>query len=319
MRRRFASLTLLAWLLVAACGGGPQSAAHPRASGSPSMPQPLASPSPLTQREEPPVPEPRQETAAAVLNGTIYVIGGYDPAANDTSTVFTYHGPDWNTGPPLPAALDHPAAAVVGSFLYVAGGFSRGHAIRSLYRLQGETWSQTAPLRRARGALALVAVGSRLYAIGGTNDAGDVAIPEVYDPTTDTWSDLPAMPMPRNHLAGFVYQGQACVAGGRSPNTARVDCFDPMAETWTSLPDLPEATSGAGAAVLGGEIIVAGGEGSAVIDQLARYRSGTWYSETMLLPRHGIALVVLGGRAWACGGGTAVAVKATPRCTSIGS
>ncbi len=147
---------------------------------------------------------------------------------------------------------------------------------------------------------------------------GSVAIPEVYDPATGTWSDLPAMPAPRHHIAGFDYHGMACVAGGKFPYTARIDCFDPASLTWRRLPDLPQPTSGAGAVMLGDEPIVVGGEGDAVVPWLFVLDGQTWQRQPMLLARHGMQLAVLQDRTWACGGGTVAGLHPTRLCTSIG-
>ncbi len=115
----------------------------------------------------------------------------------------------------------------------------------------------------ARGALALLAIGNRLYAIGGLEGTTQVAVPEVYDPTKASWSDLPAMPHPRNHVGGYVDGNLACVAGGREPATnATIDCFNTTTATWQASVPLPTGTSGAAAAVLNGLTIVAGGEPS---------------------------------------------------------
>jgi non-specific serine/threonine protein kinase len=264
------------------------------------------------------LPEPREELAASALNGTLYVIAGYDLNGSDTNTVFTYNGA-WSFGPPLPQALNHPAAAVLLGHLYVVGGFAGGQATAITYRFAGDHWQQVASLHHARAALALVPLGGRLYALGGRDSAmGSVGTPEVYDPLAGTWSDLPAMPVPRHHVAGFVYQGMACAAGGKFPYTARVDCFDPASSAWRRLPDLPQATSGAGAAVLGDDVIVAGGQGDTVVPWLFRFDGHSWQREPMLLPRHGMQLAMLMGRAWACGGGTVAGLHPTSLCTSMG-
>jgi hypothetical protein len=172
-----------------------------------------------------------------------------------------------------------------------------------------------------RAAFGLVAVGNHFYAIGGIGGGGEVGAVEAYDPVADHWSDVATLPLPRDHVAGFSWQGQACVAGGRSPTTARVDCFDPVSSAWTRLPDLPVPTSGAGASALGGQVLVAGGENAAestLVDHLFRFTGGSaWSDEPMVSPRHGIQLAPWGGRAWACGGATAAGYQATTTCTSI--
>src|SRR5207245_4008869 len=136
--------------------------------------------------------------------------------------------------------------------------------------------TELAPMQFARGGHALVAAARKLYAIGGNTSRGNVAAAEAYDPAANTWSVLPALPQPRNHVAGFTLNGMACVDGGRSPTTARVDCLDVARRAWSRLADLPRAASGGGAVTLGGTGAVAGGagaRGARFIDRLV-FRSG---------------------------------------------
>jgi hypothetical protein len=278
----------------------------------------MTAPVPLQQRQELSLPQPREELATAALDGTLYAIGGYDAGGRDTNTVFAYSG-SWSLGPPLPQAVDHPAAAVLDGQLYVAGGFAGGVASASTYRFAKDHWERLASLHHARAALALISLGGHLYALGGRDSTmGSVAVPEVFDPATGSWSDLPAMPAPRHHEAGFTYQGMVCVAGGKFPYTNRIDCFDPASQLWRRLPDLPQPTSGAGAAIFGDELVIVGGEGNSVVPWLFWLDGQTWQRQPMLLPRHGLQLAILGDRAWACGGGTVAGLHPTNLCTSIG-
>ena len=267
------------------------------------------------------LPVPLEESAAAAVSGKLYVMGGFDAAGNSLSTVYVFDGNAWSSGPPLPLGVDHPAAATLNDRVYLSGGHGDGGDSARLFRLDAASWTELAPMRHARGAHALIPAGGRLYAIGGNISAGDVAPAEVYDLGSGQWRDLPALPAPRNHVAGFAQGTSACAAGGRYPTTAQVDCFNFESMTWNHLPDLPRPTSGAGAAVLDdGSVVVMGGEvpeESSIVDQFARLSSSNAWSatETMLVPRHGFQLAVFQGRAWACGGGGGLRPVAT--CTSI--
>jgi Kelch motif len=287
-----------------------------------STPTPTAAPTPVPQQAEAALPEPRQEVASASTDRSLLVIGGFDAARRDTSSVFVYTV-GWSRGPDFPVAVDHAAAATLDGVVYVAGGNSAGLARASLYRLDATGWTELGSMHHPRGALALVALGGRLYALGGIAGGGEVAPVEAYDPAIGTWSDVTTLPLPRDHGAGFTWYGQACLAGGRSPNTARVDCYDPGANAWSRLPDLPAPTSGAGAANLHGQAIVAGGEDAGeatLVDHVFRLGpgDGRWSDEPMLSPRHGIELAVWGIRAYACGGATAAGYQASVVCTSVG-
>src|ERR1700737_455019 len=126
---------LAAFLVGCAPAAGSVSSSRPPAPVISTAPTstPDASPAPPTsyvrvaQRQELSLPQPREELASATLDGTLFVIAGFDTSGRDTNTVFTYKG-SWSLGPPLPEALAHPAAGGLLGHLYVAGGFSEGRA-----------------------------------------------------------------------------------------------------------------------------------------------------------------------------------------------
>ena len=264
-----------------------------------------------------------EEAAAAVAGGKLYVIGGFDAAGNSLRTVWVFDGSAWSAGPPLPLGLDHTSAATLDDHVYVAGGHSFGRDSARLFRLVDSTWTEGAAMRHPRGGHALIAAAGRLYAIGGNNASTNVAPAEVYDPATGGWSDLPSLPSPRNHVSGFLFGADVCVAGGRSPATVRVDCFNYESSIWVRLSDLPQATSGAGATTLdNGSAVILGGQDAqetAINDQFARLSSPDgWTSQgAMLVPRHGFELAVFQGRAWACGGGSLPGLHPVATCTSV--
>ena len=267
------------------------------------------------------MPEARQEVASAAVREDLWVLGGFDSARRSSDSAFLFSAGVWSRGPALPSRVDHAAAAVLDGTVYYGGGFRDGPAQAALYAyVAGSGWTAKASLHHARGAHALLAVSGHLLALGGSGPSGNEPTVETYDPTSDAWSDLATLPGPRNHVAGFVFKGLACVAGGRAPNLARVDCLDPVGRTWSRLPDLPAPTSGAGAGVLGEQVIVAGGENageSTLVPSVFRFNGQAWSTEAMLLPRHGIQLAASGSRLWACGGATAPGYAASPACTSL--
>ncbi|TMF71577.1 MAG: hypothetical protein E6H82_06745 [Chloroflexi bacterium] len=313
--------------LVALAGCRPNQVAQPTSPArSPSAsPSPSPSPSPLPpQRLEAALPAPIEETGAATAAGRLYVMGGFNAAGVSLASVYVFDGNTWAAGPPLPLAVDHPSAATLDDHVYVAGGHSYGRDSARLFRLDSDHWTELASMHFARGGHGLVAAQGRLYAIGGNNSRGNVGPLEAYDPGSNTWSVLTALPAARNHVSGFVANGAACVAGGRSPTTGRVDCFDPASGAWSRLPDLPLPTSGGGAtSFVSGDVVMTGGQDASetrIVDQLVFYsQGGAWTgSEKMMSPRHGFELATFEGRAWACGGGSAPGLHPVATCTSVG-
>lgn len=275
------------------------------------------------QRMEASLPVSLEESGAASAGGRLYVIGGFDAAGNSLRTVWVFDGSAWSAGPRLPLGLDHTSAATLDDHVYVAGGHSFGSDSPRFFRLDGAVWTELPRMHHARGGHALLAAAGRLYVIGGNNAYANVAPAEVYDPETNAWSDLPSLPTPRNHVSGFVFGADVCVAGGRSPARTRVDCFNFESSSWMRLPDLPRATSGAGATTLeDGSAVILGGQDAQetrINDQFARLpQPEAWVSmDAMLVPRHGFELAVFEGRAWACGGGSQPGLHPVATCTSI--
>lgn len=313
------------------CGGPQQAASSPSTGSPPASPSaagtsPPSSPSPAAQpiqRIEAVLPVPLEESAAASAGGKLYVIGGFDVRGSSLRTVWVFDGSRWSAGPSLPLGLDHTSAASYLDHVYVAGGHSFGRDSARFFRLDGSTWTELPPMHHARGGHALLAAGDRLYVIGGNTSAANVAPAEVFDPARGAWSDLPALPAPRNHVAGFVLGANVCVAGGRAPATTRVDCYSYASSGWVRFPDLPSPTSGAGAATLDdGSVVVLGGQDASetrINSQFARLLiPGPWITAgTMLVARHGFELAAFDGRAWACGGGSLPGLHPVATCTSV--
>jgi len=128
------------------------------------------------------MPAPRAGSAAATVNGKIYVVGGqvadvmqpttleYDPVA-DT----------WATKAAIPSPRHRLGAAVVNGIVYAVGGGGNGSAIEA-YDPSTNTWSVKSNLNIPRWALGVAALGGAVYAVGGVKDILDVPQLERYRP-----------------------------------------------------------------------------------------------------------------------------------------
>ncbi len=313
---------------LAACGGGADEDTSSITTTTTSTVEPsttsTTAPGPLEQRDEPGLPAPVQETAAASTGRRLYVAGGFDTSRNSVATVSVFDGTTWTGAPPLPMALNHPAGTAIGADVYIAGGFNNGTATNRAFVLHegASSWSELPPLNVARGAASLVSVDAALYLFGGNAGGTQTVDVERFDPAAQTWTVVTQLPHPRNHLAGYADGARACVAGGREPDTSgAIDCLDPATLEWTST-TLPTATSGAAAAVLRDTLVVAGGEPAgetSIVPDVQQLEAGAWTTQPMLVARHGTGFARFGGRLWMCGGGIAPGYAATDACTSMGS
>jgi N-acetylneuraminic acid mutarotase len=270
-----------------------------------------------------PMPTPRTEVTAAVLNNDIYVIGGFDESGQVTDIVEVYTSANntWSTAAaPLPEPLHHTAAASYNGKIYVVGGYTAPWSPTNnlfIYDPLQNNWQQGEPMPTARGALNVNFVNGTLYAIGGSSDR-PLGSNEAYDPSSDTWTSKASMPTARHHAGSAVVDGKIFVIGGRISgsleNISVNEAYDPELDMWiTSLEDMPSQRSGiAAAAVIGSpanssNIYVFGGEEpSRTFNNNERYdvNTNTWTSEPpMPTARHGLAAVIEQDRIYVIGGG----------------
>jgi len=106
----------------------------------------------------------------------------------------------------VPNGTAHAGRAVIGTTLYLVGGYTTpGTVTNRLLSLDlsnsQSAWATKASMPTARAGAAVVASGGKIYVIGGTTTGisgtppgTSVAIHEVYDPTTDTWSTAASLP-----------------------------------------------------------------------------------------------------------------------------
>ena len=140
----------------------------------------------------------------------------------------------------------------------------------------------------------------------GRNTAASAEV-EVYDPSHDSWAQLPPMPAPQYDATGVLLaDGSILIAGGEAtfaafagaPPVTNAVLFDPAKNTWTKLPPLPYAESGATATLLDdGRILLAGGaDANSVLRDGAIFdpASRRWgLTSPMRMARIGAAAVLL--------------------------
>ena len=164
-----------------------------------------------------------------------------------------------------------------------------------------------------RGAHSAVELDGKIYVLGGANAAGmALTAVEMYDPATDSWSTLTAMPTPREHLAAAAIAPLIYVVGGRSlgdqglTNNNVLEAYSPAEDRWISLRAMPTARGGLAAAVLERKLYVFGGEFPGVFFQNEEYdpATNTWRTlARMPTARHGMGAVSVGNRIFVIGGG----------------
>lgn len=260
-----------------------------------------------------PLPVPRTEVAAAVLDGRIVVVGGFLPNGGNSRRVDAYdpRADAWSRLPDLPLSVDHAAAASWRGRMVVVGGYDAGRRpLRAAFLYDGRRWRTLPPPPQERAAAAAAATADgRVWVVGGRTRDGLATRMLSLDLRTLRWTDG-AGPRPREHLAAAALGGRIYAIGGRvagyDTNLGTVEAYDPRSRTWRALPDLPDPRGGTGAAAIAGRVISIGGESpSGTHASVWALRPGGRWSRLPDLPtpRHGVGVVALAGRVWAVGGG----------------
>jgi predicted Ser/Thr protein kinase len=269
-------------------------------------------------RPLPSMPTARQNMPSAVLDGTIWVVGGLE-AGSEGSRKLEGFDPvinAWKAGPDLPARLHHEMAVTYKDELVVIGGWIpkganiSGEVSDRVFALRGGKWVELPSLNRPRAAAAAAVVGDRIVVVGGQANDRLVPTTEVFD--GKRWSTRADIPTAREHLAAasdghFVY-----AVGGRHLSSAKnshaLERYEPDADRWQRLPDMPTARGGLGAAIAGGRLYAIGGETPTdVMGKVESYdlASKAWTSgPSMRTPRHGITAAAIGRSVYALGGAT---------------
>ena len=195
--------------------------------------------------ESTPLPQPRGEHTAVVIEGKIYVVGGRlkrtPDSANfsdhfDTASLLIFDPITgvWSSAPDAPTARNSHAAAVIDGKMYVVGGrqFTAQEsgeyanvnvASLEVYDPEAETWETLVPLPQAAGGITATAVDGKLYVFGGEQwvpEQAVIAEAWVYDPALDQWTSLPAMPTPRHGMAAGAIGNHISVIGGATETGA---------------------------------------------------------------------------------------------------
>jgi len=218
-----------------------------------------------------------EEAAQAdVGNGPAYV-----PPAATASSATASPGPTWSAIPDMPDPMYYGIAAAYGGRLYEGLGVSgSGLAIGpwndlNSYDPADGTWTEEASAPIPSVVTGYGVIGDNLYLTGGFDITGAETPTQVYDFTTNTWSQAAADPYTfigtDAVLGGKLYQ-----IGGEDPSTLAlsdaVSVYDPSTGTWSQAPSYPIAISGQACGVIGGTLYCAGGENAAGTAVSAAYK-----------------------------------------------
>lgn len=243
-------------------------------------------------RPGPSLPGPRGGGGLGLApDGSLHYFGGWLPDRYTDSPDHWRLAPGdsvWVAAAPFPSARGHFGTVSHGGFIYAIGG-CRTHdpwpvdvALVHRYDPATDTWTELAslPMPLSHTEPSTFVYDGRIHVAGGRSQpTGRASVSEVmaYDPETDTWNFLAALP--RGLLAPVAVplgDHLFVTAGGEGgSNPASVQSWSmPLALPWRLAPPMPAALSEVAGGIIDGHLYLVGGEdGSTLVLNLG---NGEW-------------------------------------------
>jgi N-acetylneuraminic acid mutarotase len=178
---------------------------------------------------------------AVAVDGKIYLLGRhinmkYDPETNT-----------WTTLTPYPISNSYGTVVACQNKIYLIGGIAE--VPTQVYDPVTDTWENRTSISTTRAGLQANVVDGKIYVISGqipsfpsvieTSSANDV-----YDPATDSWSEMAAIPVPVMGYASAVLDNKIYIIGGGNAEAAyspinQVQIFEPKTNQWTNGSQIP--------------------------------------------------------------------------------
>jgi N-acetylneuraminic acid mutarotase len=262
-----------------------------------------------------PMPTAREQPAADVINGQLYVAGGYNGRYLGTLEVYNPATNSWTTKAPMPTPRQGVTAGVINGLLYVAGGNGGSGSLGTLqvYDPSTDSWTTKTSMPMAvEDPEHSAVVNGILYVIGGNAGGFCTNAVQAYGPTTDTWSTKSPMPTQRCHLSVVALNGLIYAMGGTDTRGtayySTVEVYNPATDSWTTAAPMPTPTEAAAAAVVNNQVLVMGGYNGPTGTLVATVQAydpstNTWTTLTpMPTARDNLVAGVVNGVLYAVGG-----------------
>jgi N-acetylneuraminic acid mutarotase len=211
----------------------------------------------------------RHATAAAVLNGNIYVVGGSSTSTNSLQNICEKYDPvndTWQIMAPMSVSRCELGLATVNGKMYAIGGTnpiispSGRLDIVEEYDPSTNTWTTKASMPTPRSCVSVTVINNLIYCTGGWPNGFSTC--EIYNPATNSWTTASSMNVGRVSTNAFVTVGnQGFKIGGKNTGGVLSSCekFNPSTNTWTFISNLPQQRWSGAAISKNGKVYFTGG------------------------------------------------------------
>ena len=230
------------------------------------------------------MPTLRHGAKAAVVNGIIYVFGGYNGKDNqgvnrrflDIVEAYDPQTDTWVRKQDMPVSRFNFELGVAAGRVYLIGGSTgrgQGHEQRTdrvdIYDPATDTWMAGRKMPTRRDPIGVEVVSNRIYVIGGygwpqipNNPGPFLTSIEEYNPITNQWRKKNDMLALRTSFGTVVAKDDIYIIGGVDEfhkYLATVGVYHPQTQAWSDIPAMSTPLLPYGAAAVNGKIYVFGG------------------------------------------------------------
>ena len=237
-----------------------------------------------------PMLTPRWGASAGMINGLIYVAGGYNGGFPSVTEVYDPTSNLWSSVASVPGTLNNAASCVINGILYTAAGTNSSVAVNTVraYDPSSNTWSLKSSAPSVRTSAVGAVINGLFYVAGGNTTGGQVGTLEAYNPVSNTWASLASMPTPRTVAGAGVVNGILYVVGGYGASNTyvnTVEAYDPSSNTWSTKSPMPIARGYVSVSVVDGVLYAVGGsDGTHSLNNVETYDpvANQWTEQTPL-------------------------------------
>jgi len=246
------------------------------------------------------MPTPRHGAKTGVVNGIIFVFGGWhgeaDHALREYPVSVEAYNPQtdtWIQKKDMPISRIEFDIGVVDGKIYIIGGAMRSGGERigrvDVYNPATDTWVKGREMPTRRDNLGVGVVGNSIYAIGGrgwpqVRLGPHLTVIEEYDSRSRQWRKMGDMLDTRDSFATVVVKDSIYLIGGviwkgagfPPEYLASVNVYDPQKDIWSDILAMPIPLLSQGAAAVNGRIYVFGGteDGGELFTDVVIYDTG---------------------------------------------
>jgi len=227
-----------------------------------------------------------QHTTTLLNDGSLLIVGGKSSNSSDQTTVGSerYNPETGNsilTSPNIHNRKEHRSTKLLDGRVLVTGGEyffynpSKNSEITNsveIYNPEEDSWTELAPMRVGRSShSAILLADGNVLIIGGTNSGQKLTSCELYDVSSNTWTDVDSL----NYASGWggsavlLNNGKVLLVGGVGSGICQL--YDPSTNEWSNTSGMTyQRPSPLVTKLINGDIFVAG---------WPQYTSNTFHSE----------------------------------------